>query len=216
MKTIPTQHDNGAAAQIERMRRMYRRYAPGYDATRWAFLHGRQEIVRRLELPQTSRLTLMEIGCGTGKNLTALARLFPGMQLIGVDVSPDMLDRAARACSGYSRQVRLIETPYPSDGFSLQEPVDLILFSYSLTLFNPGWEAALDQAYRDLRTGGRVAVVDFHHTQSSLMRWWMDRHHVRIDGHLLPALQARFETQYFSVRSGGLGLWQYFLFVGGK
>ncbi len=216
MINLQLKPDSDTAAQTARMRRMYSRHAIGYDATRWAFLHGRQAIIQRLELPQTTRLSLTEIGCGTGKNLATLARLYPNMRLTGVDVSPDMLARAAKACSIYSPRVRLIETAYPSEQISAEEPADLLLFSYSLTLFNPGWEAALDRALRDLHPGGRIAVVDFHQTGNGLMKWWMDRHHVRIDGHLLPALQARFQTQYFSVRSGGLGLWQYFLFVGSK
>ena len=202
--------------QMELMQQYYRRQAAVYDATRWMFLHGRNEIVRRLELPPMAEQTLLEVGCGTGRNLARLAQQHPGLHITGIDVSPEMLARASRKTARYSRRVRLFNAPYAPNAFSLSGQVDTVLFSYSLTMFNPGWEAALDRAFADLQTGGLVAVVDFHDTQSRVFRAWMTRHCVRVDGHLLPALQARFRTEYLSVRSGGLGLWQYFLFVGRK
>ncbi len=216
MKTAPVMIHGASSPQPETMRQFYRVHAMIYDATRWTFLHGRGEVIQRLELPLLSEQTLLEVGCGTGHNLALLARQFAAMQLIGVDVSPHMLTRAASATKRFSSRVRLFEAPYAPGGFSLQEPVDAILFSYSLTMFNPGWETALDRVLTDLRPGGQVAVVDFHDTRSRLFRRWMDLNHVRMDGHLLPALQERFRTEYLSVRSGGIGLWQYFLFVGRK
>ncbi|MBL7803024.1 MAG: methyltransferase domain-containing protein [Saprospiraceae bacterium] len=198
------------------MQKYYSRQAFWYDATRWSFLHGRNELLRRLELRADSRQTLLEVGCGTGRNLVRLARQYPGLQLIGVDVSKDMLARATRSTLAYSRRIRLFEAPYAPNTFALNEPIDVVLFSYSLTMFNPGWEAALDRAVQDLHPGGKIAVVDFHNTPSGLFRRWMRHNHVRMDGHLLPALQERFQTLYFSTRSAAAGLWQYFLFVGEK
>lgn len=205
-----------ANRQPENMQKYYSRQAFWYDATRWSFLHGRNELLRRLELRADSRQTLLEVGCGTGRNLVRLARQYPGLQLIGVDVSKDMLARATRSTLAYSRRIRLFEAPYAPNTFALNEPIDVVLFSYSLTMFNPGWEAALDRAVQDLHPGGKIAVVDFHNTPSGLFRRWMRHNHVRMDGHLLPALQERFQTLYFSTRSAAAGLWQYFLFVGEK
>lgn len=216
MKTATSMQPASSTRQSQTMRRYYRGQAAIYDATRWTFLHGRNDILYRLDLTPLSKETLLEVGCGTGRNLARIAQHFPGLQLIGVDVSPDMLARAAYSTSRYSRRVRLFEAAYWPGTFSMNEPADVVLFSYSLTMFNPGWEAALDRAVDDLKPGGLVAVVDFYNTPSRAFRWWMKQNHVRMDGHLLPALQARFRTEYLSVRTGGLGLWQYFLFVGKK
>lgn len=204
-----------SAFQNETMRRYYRLHAAIYDATRWTFLHGRRELVTRLELSPLNESTLLEAGCGTGHNLAELARRFPAMSLRGVDVSPHMLAHAARAAAPFGKRVQLREAAY-APGIFAGRPPDVVLFSYALTMFNPGWETALDHALDDLPPGGKVAVVDFHDTRSRLFRRWMHRNHVRLDGHLLPALQARFRTDFMGLRSGGLGLWQYFLFVGQK
>ncbi|HRI60570.1 MAG TPA: class I SAM-dependent methyltransferase, partial [Saprospiraceae bacterium] len=93
---------------------------------------------------------------------------------------------------------------------------DFVLFSYALTMFNPGWEAAIEQAGADLKPGGRIAVVDFHNTPSSTFRWWMSRNHVRMEAHLLPFLQSKFRTELLEIHPAWLGLWRYFLYVGQK
>jgi S-adenosylmethionine-diacylgycerolhomoserine-N-methlytransferase len=41
--------------------------------------------------------TVLEIGCGTGRNLIALAEIYPSAQLYGIDISSEMLETAKRA-----------------------------------------------------------------------------------------------------------------------
>ena len=203
-----------APEQTQTMQHYYRWHAAVYDATRWAFLFGRKAILRHL--PQDRQQVLMEIGCGTGYNLRRLAGQRPDWRLMGVDVSPDMLAKASRATQAYSRRIQLFEKAYGDGQFRAPEPPDIVLFSYSLTMFNPGWEAAIEQARADLKPGGRVALVDFHDTDSAGFRWWMARNHVRMDGHLLPALEARFETEFRALQPAWGGLWRYVLYVGRK
>lgn len=196
------------------MRRYYRFHAAIYDWTRWAFLFGRGTLLQRL--PDVEQQVLLEVGCGTGHNLRQLARQRPAWRLLGVDVSADMLARASKATLSYSRRVQLFEKTYGTGDFRPEEPVDLVLFSYALTMFNPGWEAALDQAFQDLKPGGRIAVVDFHDSPSAGFRWWMGKNHVRMDGHLLPALEARFQPEIKAVYPAWGGWWRYFMFIGRK
>lgn len=201
--------------QAGAMQSYYKLHARIYDLTRWTFLLGRNNILRRIPTP-TPGATLLEVGCGTGRNLKKLAALYPELNLIGVDVSPDMLERAGRATESLSRRVLLFEKPYAPGTFKLDKPMDIILFSYALTMFNPGWEAAIDRAYDDLKPGGHIAVVDFHSSPSSAFRWWMGQNHVRMEGHLLPYLQERFTDTYLSVKPAYLGLWRYVKYVGRK
>lgn len=206
------------SAQSNAMRGYYQWHAVIYDATRWTFLLGRNEILRRLPIRDSEQQVLLEVGCGTGRNLRQLAQWHSKLQLIGVDVSPDMLERASKATADYAQRVRLLEQPYGVDTAPLLEKTpDFVLFSYALTMFNPGWEAAIEQAWRDLPVGGRLAVVDFHRTPSAAFRWWMSKNHVRMEGHLLPFLKEKFDTELEVVRPTWLaGLWQYFLWTGVK
>lgn len=201
-------------AQHRRMRRLYRTHSAWYDATRWAFLFGRKAVLR--QLPALPGQHLLEIGCGTGHNLRFLAGFHTDWQLIGLDVSPDMLAQSAKAVAPFADRVQLYEQPYGAGPNPWSGRLDHILFSYSLTLFNPGWEAAIARAAADLKPGGHIAVVDFHDTRSAPFRAWMTGYAVRLDAHLLPALEAAFQPVYRVVKPAWGGLWQYFMFVGRK
>lgn len=203
-------------SQPEAMRRFYRCHAVMYDATRWSFLFGRKTLLKELPIADNVQQTLLEVGCGTGFNLRFLAKNHPNLRLIGVDVSPDMLARTSKTMSRYSKRLQLFEQPYGDDFPKLSQTPDFALFSYALTMFNPGWEEAIERAWRDLPVGGRIAVVDFHDTRSGAFRWWMSKNHVRMERHLLPFLQSKFRTEFLEIQLAWLGLWRYFLFVGRK
>ena len=202
------------SAQPHAMQQYYRLHAAVYDATRWTFLHGRHRILRRL--PTGHDQTVAEIGCGTGHNLRRLARLQPSWHLIGIDVSPDMLAKAYKATASYSRRVQLFEKSYGRGDFHLSEPADIVLFSYALTMFNPGYADAIRQAWDDLKPGGHIAVVDFYDTSHGWFRRWMGYNHVRMDGQLTPVLEQHFEPVVRETHAAWGGTWRYFLFVGKK
>jgi len=202
--------DNPALARSQ-IERYYRLHARIYDLTRWTFLKGRKELISRAAArchPQH----ILEVGCGTGKNLLHLGRLFPEAQLWGLDLSPHMLTRAHQKLRGLSHRLTLLEAAY-------DEPVapgrfDLVVFSYALSMFNPGWDAALRTAGRDLSPEGTIAVVDFHDSPSTGFKQWMGFNHVRLDSHLLPLLRDRFLSGDWTVRPAYRGLWSFFFFIG--
>ena len=57
------------------MDRIYRRQRYVYDLTRKYYLLGRDELIDRLAPPADGRV--LEIGCGTARNLIAAARRWP-------------------------------------------------------------------------------------------------------------------------------------------
>jgi len=202
--------------QAKTMQLYYRLHAKIYDSTRWTFLFGRKRLLRMLPLYENKPARVMEIGCGTGFSLQRLGKRFSDIRLIGVDVSKDMLKRAARNTQAFKDRVQLVEAPYGKDSDFLDEPVDLILFSYSLSMINPQWEEILHKAKEDLRPGGYVAMVDFHDSDLPWFKRHMGNNHVRMDGHLLPFLRQHFTEQHQEIRSAYGGVWDYSLFLGWK
>ena len=197
------------------LRRYYRGHARLYDATRWSFLFGRAALIRALARVSPPPRHILEIGCGTGSNLVRLARQFPEAAVTGLDLSADMLARARRKLERDQLLATLLQQRY--DRPLYPEPVfDLIVFSYCLTMINPGWERAVEAALRDLRPGGRLAVVDFHDTPFAGFRRWMGVNHVRMDGHLLPSLNARCLPVAQTLGTAYGGAWRYFMFIGQK
>lgn len=191
----------------------YRLHGKIYDATRWTFLFGRHAILREVAARATPR-HILEVGCGTGKNLDALGRLFPHAQLTGVDLSSAMLERARRKTAANPR-VQLVHRPYDAD-FATAGSYDLILFSYALTMFNPGFEDALAAAQTHLRSGGLVAVVDFHDTRWPGFARWMAFNHVRMDAQLRPLLTGGFDPILDTTPRAYGGVWRYLMYIGRK
>lgn len=191
----------------------YRWHARIYDATRWAFLFGRNRLIHRAADQAGRAARILEVGCGTGSNLVGLAERFPMAKIVGLDLSKDMLDRARSKVERYGSRMKLLHRPYDSpvaDG----PKFDLIVFSYALSMINPGHADVLRICRADLNATGIVAVVDFHDSHWCWFRRWMGVNHVRMEGHLVDELRRQFQPLSCSFGFGLARLWRYQLFVG--
>lgn len=201
--------------QVERVRNYYIFQSRIYDWTRWSFLFGRSAILKQLPFEYEQPFHLLEVGCGTGRNLYKLQKQFPEARLSGMDISTDMLDQAKRRLRGYPGVI-LLEQAYGDEFYTWTGKLDVVLFSYALTMINPQWKALIHQAYKDLRPGGYIAVVDFHDSRIPFFKRHMSGHHVRMDGHILPILKENFKEIHAKVAPAYLGLWQFCTFIGEK
>lgn len=210
----PLDNDALPVRQYERIRRYYRFHSKIYDATRWSFLFGREALMRELSANRT-RDNILEVGCGTGKNLINLCRKFPQADITGLDISDEMLKLARRKIGPLAGRVRLLHRAYDLP-LRPARPFDLVVFSYSLSMINPGWDQAIDCAYSDLAQGGLIAVVDFNDSAFSLLKRWMRLNHTRLDGHLLPKLESCLQRRILRIRRAYGGVWTYLIFLGEK
>jgi S-adenosylmethionine-diacylgycerolhomoserine-N-methlytransferase len=158
------------AARMDEIYRVQRHF---YDATRKYYLLGRDRAIRELVPPLHG--AVLEIGCGTARNLVAIADRYPRATVYGIDISSVMLasaaTRIARERLGARVFVRLADaTAFEPEGLFGRANFDRILFSYTLSMI-PDWQAALRQAAALLAPGGRIAIVDFG-DQSGLPRWF--------------------------------------------
>ena len=85
------------AAQPEdirrRMDRMYRPQKYIYDLTRRCYLLGRDRLIA--ELGAQPGQTVLDVGCGTGRNLARIGHRYPASRLFGLDAAQPMLEVAA-------------------------------------------------------------------------------------------------------------------------
>jgi S-adenosylmethionine-diacylgycerolhomoserine-N-methlytransferase len=156
------------------MDRMYKVQRHFYDLTRKYFLLGRDTALQRMAVRPGERV--LEIGCGTARNLIKLLRLQPEGRYFGLDASREMLKtagtRLARVPGGSQvrLQVCLAERLDYRQVFGLQQPFDVMLFSYALSMI-PTWQEALAAARANLAPQGRLIIVDFW-DQRELPGWF--------------------------------------------
>lgn len=208
MTAAPASGPSSAALE-----RYYQFHSRIYDLTRWSFLFGREEVLRRAARVVQPR-HILEVGCGTGRNLVSLRRRFPAALLTGVDLSGPMLDIATGKLR--DRCATLLRRSYSAPVHEEGSPFDLVLCSYALSMFNPGWEQAIDTAAQDLGENGCIAVVDFSDTAHGWFRRWMGVNHVRMEDHLWPRLRERFAPLVDERLPAYGGVWNYGLFIGRK
>lgn len=156
--------DHGAL--MDRVYKLQRRFG-FYDLTRKYYLIGRDPMLAGLRPPKGGKV--LEIGCGTGRNLVKAAKLYPDAQFHGIDISSEMLVAAAEAVSkaGLQGKIRLAHadavTFVPGKSFAnadTHEGYDRIFISYAVSMI-PQWERALTQAACSLAPGGELHIADF-------------------------------------------------------
>jgi S-adenosylmethionine-diacylgycerolhomoserine-N-methlytransferase len=162
-----------------RMNRMYRWQRHIYDVTRRYYLLGRDRMIANL--CPAAGASVLEIGCGTGRNLVHAARRYPQARFFGIDVSTEMLGSAmsAIARADLAGRIRLAQADATCANPAVLFAVagfDEVMISYSLSMI-PEWHHVLDGAIRVLKPGGRLHVVDFGDLErlaairALLMRW---------------------------------------------
>lgn len=198
--------------QESRIDKYYKFHSLIYDSTRWTFLFGRKRIIEMTsELSEKSKI--LEIGCGTGRNLKILADKYKNSEIIGVDLSAEMIKKAKVKLNDYEN-IKLINQPFSQNLFS--DKFDIILFSYCLTMVNPGWEEFIELADGLLNANGKIAVVDFYKTDFKFYKKYMLMNHVEMEEKLLDKLKHKFTKVEIKTSKAYFGIWEYFCFIGNK
>ncbi|PWE54500.1 SAM-dependent methyltransferase [Metarhizobium album] len=193
-----------------RMDRMYRYQRHIYDLTRKYYLFGRDRTIAGLEVPDGG--SLLEIGCGTGRNLLLAHRLYPHARLYGLDISAEMLSSARKAFSGKATmpEFRVADaTNFTAQAFGTKG-FDRIMIPYALSMI-PAWEAAIDAALAALKPGGSLHIVDFGQQERlpgwfrRLLQAWLKRFHVMPRADLEEVLKQRLPAYNATMRFECIG-----------
>ncbi|HSV22485.1 MAG TPA: class I SAM-dependent methyltransferase [Xanthobacteraceae bacterium] len=168
------------------MNRTYRYQRHIYNFTRKYYLLGRDRLIAEIDAGDGVRV--LEIGCGTGRNLILAARRYPGARCFGIDLSTEMLNSAIRAIVRAGLAARISVAHGDATRFDPQSlfgiaQFDRIFFSYSLSMI-PRWHDALDMAIALLAPNGELRVIDFGGQERlpgafrRLLRRWLVAFHV--------------------------------------
>jgi len=169
---MATPASEGAEAAVL-MNQMYRYQRYIYDFTRKPYLLGRDLMIKGLDVPVGG--SVLEIGCGTGRNLIKAAQLYPQCKAYGLDISAEMLVTArqsiARASLG--ERVKVVQadaTDFDAQSLFGRQAFERIFISYSLSMI-PVWKQVLAEAAKNLTEGSNLHIVDFG-TCEDLPKWF--------------------------------------------
>jgi S-adenosylmethionine-diacylgycerolhomoserine-N-methlytransferase len=196
--------------EIQTITNYYRKVAQIYDFNRRFFLFGRKQLIKKLSSQYSDLPRILEVGCGTGTVLLELYRYYPNSQIVGLDLSENML-AVARQKTANIPNISLIQGKF--DTSFIHKPFDLVVFSYALSVF-PDLETTLALTRKQLTPGGMIAMVDFFDSNYDLFRLWISRN-IPIRTHFpIQALNACFKQEYCETQRAYFGFWKYFLFIG--
>lgn len=152
-----------AAEQKALMDDVYSLHRHFYDLTRKFYLLGRDQLIRSLAPPRGG--SVLEVGCGTARNLIVAAKHWPDARFHGFDISEAMLETARRSVARAGLSDRITLTQGDAGNFDTArlfglEKVDRVFMSYTLSMIPP-WQDAIEQSAASLAPGGALHVVDF-------------------------------------------------------
>ncbi len=176
---------------------IYRRQRHIYDLTRKYYLLGRDRLIRQIDPPDGGRV--IEIGCGTGRNLVLAARRYPDARFFGVDISAEMLATAEEnvARAGLENRIVLARgdaRAFDSGALFGEEKFDRIFLSYTLSMI-PAWRRVLAHVPNMLAGDGTIHIVDFGQQEKlpglfrRILFAWLAKFHVEPRGDLEQVLE---------------------------
>jgi S-adenosylmethionine-diacylgycerolhomoserine-N-methlytransferase len=163
------------------MDEVYRGQRHIYDLTRKYYLFGRDTLIAGLDARPGMRV--LEVACGTGRNLAKVGKAWPDVRLFGLDISAEMLKSARAALGAEARLGEGDACSFDAQAVLGEAAFERIVLSYSLSMI-PDWEAALDHAAGLLAGDGQLHIVDFGDLAglprpfAAALRAWLAKFHV--------------------------------------
>ena len=118
---------------------------------------NREAVVKAVK---NSPRKILDLGCGTGSTTIMLKKAFPNAEVIGLDLSPQMLVMADYKAQQSGLNIQWLQGLAEATGFADDE-FDLVTASLLFHETPPHIaEAILQEAYRLLSPGGTIAILD--------------------------------------------------------
>lgn len=104
------------------------------------------------QIPVDSPDDVVDLGCGPGNSTSVLAARWPGARMVGIDSSPEMIERARRELPSASFDVADLQ-----DWLRRGQQVD-VLFTHATLQWVPGHLSLLPDLVAAVRPGGWLAI----------------------------------------------------------
>lgn len=183
------------------------RQAVAYDALTWLLSLGRERRFRE-QLIAPARLregeSVLDVGCGTGTLALVAKRQVVNGEVVGIDASPEMIDRARHKAARAGLQLKFEVAsadalPFPAGSF------DVVICTIALHHLRRSMRAAaVAEMRRVLKPSGRVLLADFVFGKKRTVAGLL-HHHVGMKPDELAQLADGAGLR--AIDSGALGFW---------
>ena len=133
-----------------------------------------------------------DVATGTAKVAVSIARRHPRLKVVGVDFSPNMIEKGARRLQREKLSERIVLAI--GDGCALpltRESVEAVTIAFGIRNI-PARETALKEFFTVLKPGGQLIILEFGFPKNLLFRWlytlyfnrvlpWLGSRLIRVD-----------------------------------
>ena len=154
---------------------MFDNIAPTYDKLNHIMSLNIDRMWRRRVMRIVRRAKahkIMDVATGTGDLAIAMAKRVDRTQILGVDLSEEMLAVARRKIEKQGLEERIMLEKGDAENLSMvaSESIDAVTVAFGVRNFE-NIERGLSELYRTLKPGGKLVVLEFSMPNNRLVRW---------------------------------------------
>jgi demethylmenaquinone methyltransferase/2-methoxy-6-polyprenyl-1,4-benzoquinol methylase len=166
---------NQEQTKKEQVEHMFDNIAPTYDKLNHILSFNIDRIWRRRVMRIVRRShahKIMDVATGTGDLAIAMAKRVDRTQILGIDLSEEMLQVARKKIEKQGLEERIIVEKGDAENLSMvsTESIDAATVAFGVRNFE-NLERGLSEIYRTLKPGGKFVVLEFSIPRNRLVRW---------------------------------------------
>lgn len=177
----PYNEEQSKKAQVEEM---FDNIAPSYDKLNHIISFNLDRIWRRRVMRIVRRAKaskIMDIATGTGDLAIAMAKRVDRTQILGIDLSEEMLAVARRKVQKQGLEERIMLEKGDAENLHMVETgsIDAATVAFGVRNFE-NLEGGLKEIHRTLREGGKFVVLELSVPKNRFIRWFYAQYSHRI------------------------------------
>ena len=166
---------NEEQSKKEQVEKMFDNIAPTYDKLNHIMSLNIDRIWRRRVMRIVRRAKahkIMDVATGTGDLAIAMAKRVDRTQILGIDLSEEMLAVARRKIEKQGLEERIMLEKGDAENLHMvaSNSIDAVTVAFGVRNFE-NIERGLSELYRTLKPGGKLVVLEFSMPKNRLIRW---------------------------------------------
>ena len=179
---------NEEQSKKEQVEEMFDNIAPNYDRLNHILSLNIDRIWRRrvMRIVRRSKARrIMDLATGTGDLAIAMAKRVDRTQILGVDLSEEMLAVARAKIQKQGLEERIMLEKGDAENLTMvaDGSLDAVTVAFGVRNFE-NMECGLSEIYRTLRAGGKLVVLEFSMPKNRLIRWIYSQYAHRLLPHI--------------------------------